>query len=384
MLNKKLALGLAMSGNLIASLAHAQNTVTLYGQIDAGLMYTNDVKHGATQGSLFQATSGNTNGSQFGIRGSEDLGGGVKTIFKLENGFNIQNGKLGQDNRLFGRQAYVGIRDEQLGTLTVGRQYDSGIDYVAPLSEVAYEFGKTGFAHPFDNDNLDYSVRINNSVKFASSNFRGFRFGTLYSFSNNTDFAENRAYSVGASYGRGPLNVGASYLQIDRSNSTNTSGAIDTAESTSNGTGGFVLGADVQRVAAAGLNYAFGQAVVGFVYSHSEFEGTESFGSANGTVRFDNYELNSRYALTPTLKFGIAYAYTDGHVGNTTTYGSDPKWSQVNTQFLYSLSKRTDMYLETMYQHVSGKRYVAFVDTAGGASSDATQIVATVGLRTRF
>ncbi|CAB3800074.1 porin [Pararobbsia alpina] len=383
MLNKKV-MGLAVIGSLSVSLAHAQNSVTLYGSIDAGLMYTNNVKHGATQGPLYQATSGNTNGSQFGIRGSEDLGGGVTAIFKLENGFSVQNGKLGQDGRLFGRQTYVGIRDDQWGTITLGRQYDEGIDYVAPLSDVAYDFGKTGFAHPFDNDNLDYSVRINNSVKFASSNFDGFKFGTLYGFSNSSEFDANRVYSVGASYGSGPLNVGVSYLQLDGSNSTNTTGAIDVAESTANGTGGFLLGADVQRVAAAGLNYTLGSAVVGFVYSHSEFEGTEAFGSAGGNLRFDNYEVNGKYSLTPSLKVGIGYTYTDGHVTDTTTYGADSKWNQLNAQVLYFLSKSTDVYLESMYQHVSGKNYVAFVNTSGGASSTGNQIVATVGSRTRF
>jgi predicted porin len=383
-LTKKLFLGATVAASLIAPLAHAQNSVTLYGLIDAGIMYTNNVKKGSTAGSLIQATSGNINGSQFGLRGNEDLGGGLHAIFVLENGFNIQNGKLGQNNRLFGRQAYAGIDAAQYGTLTFGRQYDSGVDFVAPLSEVASTFGKTGFAHPFDNDNLDYSVRINNAVKFNSHSIAGLKFGALYAFSNSTDFSSNRAYSVGASYGNGPLNFAASYLQINGSNSTNTSGAIDTAESTANGTGGFVLGADVQRVAAAGLNYAFGPAVLGFVYSHSQYQGTKSFGSAGGTVRFDNFEVNGRYALTPALKLGAAYVYTDGHATRTTTYGADPKWNQVNAQLIYSLSKRTDVYAEGMFQHVSGKQYVAFINTSGGASSTANQVVGTVGLRTRF
>ncbi|WP_042267993.1 porin [Paraburkholderia heleia] len=383
-MSKKFLLGAAVTSSLLAPLAHAQNSVTLYGLIDAGLMYTNNVKKGTSTGSLVQATSGNINGSQFGVRGSEDLGGGLHAVFVLESGFNVQNGKMGQNNRFFGRQSYVGLDSASYGTFTLGRQYDSGVDFVAPLSEVASTFGKTGFSHPFDNDNLDYSVRINNAVKFNSPNIGGFKFGGLYAFSNSTDFSANRAYSVGASYGNGPLKVAASYLQINGSNSTNTTGAIDTAESTANGTAGFLLGADVQRVVAAGINYTVGPAVLGFVYSHSQYQGTKSFGSANGTVRFDNFELNGRYALTPALKLGIAYAYTDGHVTDSATYGADPKWNQVNAQVIYSLSKQTDVYAETMYQHVSGKQYVAFINTAGGASSTANQVVATAGLRTRF
>nr|WP_132456577.1 porin [Paraburkholderia sp. BL8N3] len=383
---KKVSLVLGTCGIVVASsAAHAQSAVTLYGIIDAGIAYTNNVSKSGTSGSLVQATSGEINGSRFGLRGAEDLGGGLKAIFVLENGFSVQSGKLAQNNREFGRQAFVGISSNLYGTITLGRQYDSLVDFVAPLSGTAGTFGDTGFAHPFDNDNLNHSVRMNNSVKYTSNNYAGFKAGALYAFSNNTDFAMNRAYSVGASYNYGPLNVAAGYLQINGSNSTaNTAGAVDLGESAANGTGGFQLGADVQRTVGAGLNYAFGPAVVGFVYTHSQFQGSQSFGSNNGTVRFDNYEVNGKYALTPALSLGASYVFTNGHVSDSTTFGEDPKWNQVNLQTVYSLSKRTDVYLEGMYQHASGHNFVAFINTAGGASSTANQVMATVGMRTRF
>jgi predicted porin len=382
---KKIPVALAVSAALAASAAHAQSSVTLYGLIDAGLMYTNNVNKGGTHGALIQATSGNINGSRFGLRGAEDLGGGLKAIFVLENGFNVQNGKLGQDSRLFGRQAYVGLSSTQFGTLTLGRQYDSLVDFVAPLSGTAGTFGDTGFAHPFDNDNLNHSVRMSNAVKYTSNNYAGLKFGGMYAFSNNTDFAVNRAYSAGASYNFGSLNLAAGYLQINGSNSTtNTGGAVDLAESTANGTGGFLLGANVQRVFGAAANYGFGPAVVGFVYTNSHFQGTNSFGLNNGSMHFDNYEVNFKYALTPAVSLGVTDTYTDAHLSGTTTYGADPKWNQVNAQAVYSLSKRTDVYAEAMYQHATGSKYVAFINTAGGASSTANQVVGTVGMRTRF
>jgi len=367
------------------SAAHAQSSVTLYGLLDAGLMYTNNVARGTEHGSLVQATSGEINGSRFGLRGTEDLGGGLKAQFVLENGFNIQNGKLGQDNRLFGRQAYVGLSTDQYGSVTLGRQYDFLTDFVAPLTGVGVSFGDTGFTHVFDNDNYEHSVRFNNSIKYSSANYDGLRFGGLYAFSNNQDFALNRAYSAGVAYGNGPLNVAVAYLQVNGSNSTsNTSGALDPAESQSNGTGGFLLGTDVQRTLGAAVNYAIGPALVGFTYSHSQFQGTASFGSNNGTARFDNYELNGKYTLTQALTLGASYTYTDAHVTRTSTFGSDPKWNQVNLQAVYSLSKRTDLYAEGMYQHAIGHGYVAFVNGSGGASSTANQVVATVGMRARF
>lgn len=369
---------------LIAPAAHAQESVTLYGLIDAGLMYTNNVGKSGRSGAVLQATSGTVNGSQFGVIGGEDLGGGLHAIFNLENGFNVQNGKIGQDNRLFGRQAYVGLDSTRFGRLVFGRVYDSGIDYVAPLSAAASTFGKTGFAHPFDNDNLDYSVRFSNAVKYSSHEIDGFRFGGMLSLSNSSDFGANRAYSIGASYANGPLSLGGSYLQIDGSNSTNTAGAIDVAESSANGTGGFVLGAGVERVAAAGLNYVLGPATLGVVYTHSQYQNTLAFGSAHGALRFDNVEVNSRYAVTPALRLGIAYVHTFGHLSDSSTYGADPRWDQIDAQAVYRLSKRTDLYAEAMVQHVGGAHYVAYVNAGGGASSTDNQVVATLGMRTRF
>ena len=126
---KKTLMVAALTG-VFATAAHAQSSVTLYGLIDAGITYTNN------QGghSNWQETSGSVNGSRWGLRGSEDLGGGLKAIFTLENGFNIANGNLGQNSREFGRQAFVGLASDQFGSVTLGRQYDSAVDYLGPLA----------------------------------------------------------------------------------------------------------------------------------------------------------------------------------------------------------------------------------------------------------
>ncbi|MDR5835884.1 porin [Caballeronia sp. LZ034LL] len=378
-------LALVVISGIVAASAQAQSSVVLYGLIDAGLSYANNVAKGGSQGALFQTTSGQINGSRFGLRGTEDLGGGLHVIFVLENGFNLQNGKLGQDNRFFGRQAFVGLDAKRLGTVTVGRQYDFVTDFVEPLTGVATTFGDASFAHPFDNDNLDHSIRMNNAIKYTSDDYFGLKLGGLYAFSNSPSFANNRAYSVGGTYTHGSFNAAAAYLQENGSNSTtNASGAIDSMETQSNGTAGFQLGADVQRTVAAALSYAFGSATVGFAYSHSQFQGTRSFGSNNGTLRFDNYELNAKYAFTHVLVFGLSYTYTDGHVTQSTSYSADPKWNQVNLQAVYSLSKRTDVYMESMFQHAIGHGYVAFVNNSGGASSTSNQVVVAVGMRARF
>src|ERR1700730_6643015 len=260
---KKTLMVAALSG-VFATAAHAQSSVTLYGLIDAGLTYTNN------QGGQhnFKMTSGSVNGSRWGLRGAEDLGGGLKAIFTLENGFNINNGTLGQQGREFGRQAFVGLSSMEYGAITLGRQYDSMVDYVGPLALTDTQYGGTHFAHPFNNDNLNNnSFSINNSIKYQSVNYAGFRFGGLYGFSNAAGaFANNRAYSVGASYRWGPLNVAAGYVHLNNNATSqapanfNTNGAVTDSNP---------LVAARQQTWGAGVNYAFGPAVVGFVYSQT-------------------------------------------------------------------------------------------------------------------
>ncbi|ALL68507.1 Outer membrane protein porin [Paraburkholderia caribensis MBA4] len=365
---------------LVATSAHAQSSVTLYGLIDAGISYTNNVG-GSGRVAL---TSGNISGSRFGLRGAEDLGAGLKAVFMLENGFSVNNGQLAQNSRLFGRQAYVGLSSNTFGTVTMGRQYDNVVDFVSPLSGTAGTFGDSGFAHPYDNDNLQHSVRFNNSVKYTSANYGGFKFGGMYAFSNSTEFAVSRAYSAGASYTFGPVMAAAGYLQTNGSAAktgtafTNTGGAVDQAELKGN------LTSDVQRTVAAGLNYTLGPAVLGFVYSHSQYEGTSAFGLNSGGVRFDNYEVNAMYKFTPSLKAGLSYVYTDGHLSGVTSFGTDPKWNQVNAIARYSLSKRTELYAEAMYQHATGNKNVAVMYNAGGSSSTANQVMGAAGILTHF
>lgn len=124
---KKSLLALAALG-AFAGVAHAQSSVTLYGIIDEGFNVNTNVKGQH----LYNLSAGVLQGSRWGLRGTEDLGGGLKAIFVLENGFDENTGKMNQGGLLFGRQAYVGL-SSNYGTVTLGRQYDSVVDYVGPL-----------------------------------------------------------------------------------------------------------------------------------------------------------------------------------------------------------------------------------------------------------
>lgn len=380
---KKTLLVGALSG-AFATMAHAQSSVTLYGLIDAGITYTNN----QGGGHAWQQSTGAVNGSRWGLRGAEDLGGGLKAIFTLENGFGINNGTLKQNSREFGRQAFVGLASEQFGSVTLGRQYDDVVQYLGPLALTGTQYGGTYFAHPFDNDNLDNSFRINNSVHFQSANYGGFKFGALYGFSNTAgQFSNNRTVSVGASYSWMGLNVAAAYLQID--NDLNALNQAATAPGSVAGDATFV--ASRQRTWGAGLNYTFGPATAGFVFTQTHLNDATGINGANagtaatlalpgGSARFNNYEINARYALTPAVSLAGAYTYTDGSMG-----GVNPKWNQFNLQADYALSKRTDVYVEGIYQLAVNKSLPLTADINGlNASSNNKQVAASVGLRHRF
>ncbi len=99
--------------------ALAQTNVTIYGLIDTGIVH----ETGNVAGSVTKVTSGMSNGSRIGFKGSENLGDGLSVIFLLESGYQVDTGAMGQGGLLFGRQAYVGLKSVDKGTVTLGRQY---------------------------------------------------------------------------------------------------------------------------------------------------------------------------------------------------------------------------------------------------------------------
>jgi predicted porin len=367
-----------------AGAAEAQSSVTLYGIIDTGLNYTNNVNGH----SLTEVASGHVNGSRWGLRGAEDLGGGNKAIFQLENGFSGDTGAAGQGRRMFGRQAYVGLESTQYGRLTLGRQYDSVVDYFAPATANGNWAGWQ-FAHPLDNDNSDNSFRLDNTIKYASPNLGGFRFGGAYAFSEDASFSNNRTFSLGASYAAGSLNFGLGYLQADHAGNT-PNGALATDDAN--------FTADLTRIIGAGVNYTAGPAILGFAYSTSYFSKpansgylgglTNSAGGPVDSLRYHNFEVNGKYQVTPAIFVGGQYVLSlvkyDAATGN-----AKPLVHTVGVMANYAFSKRTDIYAQTSYQTVKGGKTGTALDngyipSAQGASSTNSQITARVALRHRF
>ncbi|CAG9206496.1 Putative porin [Paraburkholderia tropica] len=372
-MKKNLVIAAAVAATFVSA-SYAQSSVTLYGIVDAGFTYTTNIGNERN----FALTSGNVQASRWGLRGVEDLGGGLKTVFNLESGFDVMNGTNAVGGKMFNRQAFVGLTHAQFGTVTLGRQFDSVIDYVGPLMAVG-TWGGTYMAHVMDNDNGNGSFSINNSIKYRSANYSGFEFGGMYGFSNQAGgFANNRTYSAGASYQNAGLRVGAAYLQaqgMDR----NGNGSVDSSPLTV-----FDMN-HRQRTWGAGASYTFGPVVAGAVFTQTRLNG-----AVGGSVRFNNAEGNVRYNLTPALGIGAMYTYTNvnGDGVDNGTGSKSAHWHQFGLQADYALSKRTDVYLEGVGLWGSGQNAVGLTQVGassdGGVSSSKNQGVITTGIRHRF
>ncbi len=280
---KKSLVALATMG-AFACAAHAQSSVTLYGIIDEGF----NINTNAGGSHLYNLSSGVLQGSRWGLRGTEDLGGGLKALFVLENGFDVNSGKLGQGGLMFGRQAYVGLGSNAFGTVTLGRQYDSIVDYVGPL-EVGDQWGGYIAAHPGDLDNFNNAYRINNAFKFTSINYAGLTFGGMYSLGGIAgDYSRNQTWSLGAGYSNGPLVMGVGYLNartpatsgglLGNNTTTTTPAAVTTPVYA-----GFASASTYQVIGAGGA-YTFGAATLGATYSNVKFYGHRQHGGV-GVVR---------------------------------------------------------------------------------------------------
>lgn len=362
-----------------AAPAFAQNSVTLYGVIDAGITYTNN----SAGHSLVQAQSGVAQGSRWGLKGSEDLGGGTKVIFQLENGFNVFNGRLGQGGLEFGRQAYVGVTNNAWGQLTLGRQYDASVDIVQPTTFNG-QWGAL-FSHPSDIDNSDNGFRVNNTVKYVTPTWAGVTAEAMYAFGGVAgNFRQNSTIAGGVSYTNGPLYLGAAYFYARNPAQQFADGNFQSngTPGVSNGEGafGYVGAPRNMQVIGAGGTYTIGPAQVGLAFTNTRFD--DATGIAGNTVTFNNYEAWANYHLTPAATLGAGYTYT---VGKVDFNGAKPKYNQVNLMADYALSKRTDVYLMGVYQKASGGANAdVYEGFTGNESSTTTQVVARVGVRHKF
>ncbi len=291
----KIMAGLLAAGWAAAAAAQAESSVTVYGRLDLGLRYsTNQNKNGD---SLTEMMSGATSPSRWGVRGVEDLGGGMKALMVLEGGINPDTGTAAQSGRLFGRTAAVGLAGA-FGTVTAGRQ-------VSPLYETVPLNEPFGWANLYEDgyiyDNYT-SKRWDNSVKYAGS-FGAVKTALMVGLGERAgDNRAGRNAGASLSYALGALSVNGAYQQTRNANAVADHKALTVGGSYSADPFKFFLNylrhrSDVtaQRndVWAGGLTYALTPRVdlVGALYYDRQ---RAAAGSKKSTAGMLNYKLSKR------------------------------------------------------------------------------------------
>lgn len=201
-------------GGLLAGAAQAQSSVTPYGILDAGYLYTDT----SGQPSKSELADGIQSQSRFGLRGREDLGGGIATSFTLEGGIGIDTGTSQQSGRLFGRQAWVAI-GHRTGELRLGRQYGIGYEYfLSNTSPFGTSFRDAGSGNVFSS--AAGRMILDNVVMLRTGNFNGFSGALGYSFQGNgSEVAGSgnnaKVLTAGARYQSGRVYAALSYERVN-------------------------------------------------------------------------------------------------------------------------------------------------------------------------
>ena len=362
----------AVATYALSDATQAQSAVTLYGLISEGIVYSSNL--GGK--SAVQLLNGVNQGPRWGLKGSEDLGGGTFAVFDLENGFSVTTGGLGQGGRMFGRQAWVGLGNRRFGTVTLGRQYDEMTQQVY-WSQSANQFAAYG-ARVGDNDNTFNTVRFQNSVRYTTPTLYGLSASGQYALSNAPGaFGDNRAFSSGMTYVLDNLKISAAFSQYDNpASSTNTSGAVVDNFASTSPFAASQSGAPIirQRIAGMGVGYDFRVVQATFGYSNVLFKYKDGTG-----LRIQNFEASIIRKITPAFQIAAAYIYTYGQYSDA----AKPHYQQINAGIDYAFSKRTDIYLVGIHQRAGGAaQYAQIYSTSASSSRIETQVVA--GIRTKF
>ena len=379
------SLALAMLGTVSA--AHAQSSVTLYGIIDAGIAYThNNATSTGNAASKVGFNDGTMSGDRWGLKGAEDLGGGLQTVFQLESGFDVANGTQSQGKREFGRQAFVGLSSATSGTVTLGRQYDPLVDMVQPLTEDNY-FGSI-FGTPGDVDNYYNNFRVNNAIKYVSPVFGGLQVEGMYALGGVAgQTSAGQSYSLAVSYTNGGLGLAGGYFYTKTSSTTGFASTADDNQDDAINTA-FSAGARSLGIGRVGGQYAIGPFTFGGSYSNVQYRPLAGQGLFTSNETFNSGSVFLNYQLNPALLVGAGYTYLKSSGVTKANY------NQFSLGSDYNLSKRTDLYAVAAYEQANGKSLSpdgssvvsadASIGSYGSPSGTNTQGMLIVGIRHKF
>lgn len=384
-----------------AGVAKAETSVILYGIVDTGVAYeeykTRDANGNSLKSTRTGLKDGGLSGNRWGLKGSEDLGDGLRANFRLESGFNLSNGSSAQGGRLFGRWATVGVSGDSWGSLDFGRQ-----DNVASRFFVdAYGTGNwdTGAVQAFGGG-VD-GLRLDNSVVYVTPSFEGFQAAVGYTFKHDgtQDWKvkgekdqNSSGWTAGLRYANGPIELAGTYDNIRLGTEGTSSTAFTTLPVFDN------AGTEIGSVNVPGattttynkfkrassytvsgaydfevvkLSLAFGQSFDGYYFLTSDND-------LGGSGYAKKYDVNS-YAVSLSAPVGdgtLAGTYnlaqprklakTDLHVDANGDAIKSKKQHNFGLAYTYPISKRTTVYAIGGYtKNVdfsdNGKRTVAGV-----------------------
>lgn len=357
----KLKLSVIASLLATAAGAQAQSSVTLFTLVDANVShYTAGGKSGAAnETTLNDGTTNGMNGSRWGIKTSEDLGGGLKANVLLEGGFSVATGQTLQGGRTFGRQGFIALASATAGELRIGRQY-------------ILEDSVMGQSNPFGNAltlNPGTSVtdkgkslafwqnapRADGAITYFTPNFSGFSAAAQITDANAS---YDRFIGTKLAYSAGPLNTAMSY-EWNKSRSTGQNVNKSLTVAANYNFGSFKLLGGLQRNRDLVTNSPNGAAPGGNLL----VQGATSFTADQQ----DGYTLGVEVPVG-AMKYGVNYT----NVKYSNKAGASDKLGKFAAGASYNFSKNT-------------LAYTAFSVATGGLKDYIAQKTVTqVGLRTTF
>lgn len=277
---------IALAALAFVGVASAQSSVTLYGIADIWV--------GKPEGGKVQAGSGGVNQSRFGLKGSEDLGGGLKAVFTLESGFSLANGAVA--GTLFNRQANVGL-EGGFGTIKLGQNWNALDDmFGAANSGFDSALSATGV---WKNS---YTGAAAAQVYYATPDFAGFSGAFSTQLKGNVPAGLGKVTAFHLKYSGGPVYAGIGYeddATIGGQKGTMINGSYDLGVAK-------LLGSYYKTTKTAGL----------------------------GTV--NSYQLGADIPMGSALTLSVGYAASKEKGGQNAT--------GIGLAAAYSLSKRTMLY----------------------------------------
>ncbi|WP_418789336.1 porin [Paraburkholderia pallida] len=320
---------------LMSAHACAQSSVQLYGIVDAWAGYLRI----PGQSGAAELGGGGLSTSFWGFRGQEDLGGGYKAMFVVEGFFRPQNGQYGSFNGdpMFSRNAYVGIASPY-GALTLGRQ--SSLLYLQSAQfnpfYASFTFSPTinqlysalGTYPGYRTDQgIPGGTSWSNAIQYATPDFSGLNAHVMYAFGNQAGDDGAKKFSAQATYTRGPLAIGATYQYL---NFSSTPGDL----------GNLLRGFQSQTALQLGASYN-----LNFVKLYGEYTYT------GNKLLVSSFHVNM-------LEGGLAVPVGVGSILAAYAWSSDNSNLDQTRQtatlsYDYPFSKRTDVYVGYMYDHVS-------------------------------